>query len=142
MALKLPDKSYLVIDKFGNYVIYKNTTARRKYKKAAINVNGIILAYDTALRELYNDESRQYYDKESWIKEVEALEQERIDYIQAAINGNHGLNFPIMEKLCPEVKESIPKIITTGRIPLFCESVEDAYSYVKQNKIFGETEDC
>ena len=65
MALKLSDKSYLVIDKFGNYAIYKNTTARRKYKKAAINVNGIILAYDTALRELYNDESRQYYDKES-----------------------------------------------------------------------------
>ena len=65
MALKLSDKSYLVVDKFGNYVIYKNSTSRKKYKKAGVNVNGIIFAYDTALRELYHDESKQYYDRES-----------------------------------------------------------------------------
>jgi hypothetical protein len=59
MALQLKDKTYLKIDAEGNYIIYKNKTARNKEKK--LSSTEVIAKYREILDGYALDAEAVYY---------------------------------------------------------------------------------
>ena len=140
MALLLADKSYLKIDSNGNYIIYKNKTARVKEKK--LNHQTVFDKYSQLLKEnklsselmYYNDSAANYY--------LEILDESN-RYAQAVQHGYTNEEFPIITEFFPNIKDSIPAIIRAGGIGLPKKNMttEEVYEFIKRCEIFGKIDE-
>ena len=143
MALKqLKTNNYIIIRIDGTYIIYSDEKNRKAIKKATPPYK-VVQKYNEIITQLLNDKERHYYDPgfhtelESWIKEKDS-------FCDAYTNQDNSQNFPLIKQYIKDIGKGIPKIIHKGKIGFRgakIETVEDAYNYIKQHKIFGETED-
>ena len=140
MALKLLDNKYLVIDKDGNYIIYKDQNTRNT-NKSGPSVEKIINKYNSVIDALVNDEQRRYYDYVNWEKEYLSWVTEFQNYIENVRNGINTDTYPLMQKYIKKINNSIPLILSSGNICLKTDTTEEMYNKEKELKVFGETED-
>ena len=143
MALKqLKTNKYIIMQIDGTYIIYLDEKNRKAVKKATPHYK-VIQKYNEIINQLLNDKEKFYYDPnfhtelENWIKEKDS-------FCDAYMNQANSKTFPLIRQYIKDAGKAIPKILHTGKIGFRgtkIETVEDAYNYVKQLKIFGETED-
>ena len=141
MALQFnKDKTYLKIDENGNYVIYKNKTARNKEKK--INVKEIIDKYNEILSGYHITAELAYYAPEI-VEEYFAWKEEYQNYL-IMLDSKRTLRceFPLMSQYFPNIKDSLPLIIAEGSVGIpKNKTVKEAYEYIKQHETFGKIDD-
>ena len=140
MALLLADKSYLKIDSNGNYIIYKNKTARAKEKK--LNHKTVFDKYTQLLEENKLSSELLYYNTEAANRYFEILNESN-KYARAVHNGYTNEEFPIMAEFFPNIKDSIPTIISYGGIGLPKKNMttEEVYEFIKRYEIFGKIDE-
>lgn len=139
MALQLKDKTYLKIDTEGNYIIYKNKTARNKEKK--ISSQEIINKYKKILENYHLDAELVYYAPDI-IKEYMDWKSEYDNYLTALQYRDFKFEFPLISNYFSNVKDSLPIIIEHGTIGVpKNKSIEEIYTYIKQQEIFGSMDE-
>ena len=140
MALLLADKSYLKIDSNGNYIIYKNKTARAKEKK--LNHKTVFDKYTQLLEENKLSSELLYYNIDAANHYFEILDESN-KYARAVQNGYANEEFPIMAEFFPNIKDSIPTIISSGGIGLPKKNMttEEVYEFIKRYEIFGKIDE-
>lgn len=137
MALIRTNNAYIRIKLDGTYYIYENKKARNLEKKV-IKPSEIIKKYDDVLKQLESEEGLYYLGtSEKWKDWLE----EFYEYKQCLLHKNYTKTFPLMKEYYKDVDKSIPKIISSGKISVKGNTIEEVYNYVKEHKIFGETED-
>lgn len=140
MALLLADKSYLKIDSNGNYIIYKNKTARAKEKK--LDFQTVINKYNQLLEENKLSGELMYYNTEAADYYLKILDESN-RYMQAVQYGYTNEEFPIITEFFPSIKNSIPTIIRSGGIGLPKKNMttEEVYEFIKRCEIFGKIDE-
>ena len=140
MALLLSDKTYLKIDSQGNFIKYKNKTARNKEKK--LNNQQIINKYNQLITEHAISKEILYY-KENAAEEYLQIVNESNSYMRALQYGLTTEEFPIMSEFFPNIKDSLPKIITSGKIglPRNDMTTKEVYEFIKIYEIFGKIDE-
>ena len=140
MALLLSDKTYLKIDSQGNFIKYKNKTARNKEKK--LNNQQIIDKYNQLITEHAISKEILYY-KENAAEEYLQIVNESNSYMRAIQYGLTTEEFPIMSEFFPNIKDSLPKIITSGKIglPRNNMTTKEVYEFIKRYEIFGKIDE-
>ena len=140
MALLLSDKTYLKIDSQGNFIKYKNKTARNKEKK--LNNQQIIDKYNQLITEHAISKEILYY-KENAAEEYLQIVNESNSYMRALQYGLTTEEFPIMSEFFPNIKDSLPKIITSGKIglPRNNMTTKEVYEFIKRYEIFGKIDE-
>ena len=140
MALLLSDKTYLKIDSQGNFIKYKNKTARNKEKK--LDHQQIIAKYNQLITEHTISQELLYY-KENATEEYLQIVNESNSYMHALQSGLTTEEFPIMSEFFPNIKDSLPKIITSGKIGLPRKNMttEEVYEFIKRCEIFGKIDE-
>lgn len=140
MALLLSDKTYLKIDSQGNFIKYKNKTARNKEKK--LDHQQIIDKYNQLIAEHAVSQELLYYKKNA-AEEYLQIVNESNSYMHALQHGLTTEEFPIMSEFFPNIKDSLPKIIVSGRIGLPRKNMttEEVYEFIKRCEIFGKIDE-
>ena len=143
MALKnIQSNQYIIISLDGRYIIYKDEKARQRIKKATSHET-ILKKYTEICNNLLKDSEQLYYNPSfpelqfKWFSEFQ-------DYIIAYDQRDMTKKFPLMKNYIKDIEKTIPQIIAEGQVGFRgtkIKTVEEAYNYVKQHKIFGETED-
>lgn len=139
MALILPNNMYLKIDLQGNYVLYKNKTARTREKKSTSSKT-ILAKYREILAEFNTLEYQRYHEK-TGIEKLWYLEYKK--YCDNLYAGNAKEDYPLMKEYFADVNKTIPEIITKGTLGIayYAESLEALYQLIKKCEIFGKAED-
>jgi hypothetical protein len=144
MALKILDTNqYLKIDLFGNFWVYDSQAIREAEKKAA-KFEEVKAAYQKIIKDFHQDKERFYYDA-TFYKKVLAWEAEYTKYLDSRFLPSHfrlKLDFPLMAKYIPNIKDSVATIQNSGSINITGDTLEEVYTKVKNSNIFGATEDC
>lgn len=140
MALILKNNSYFKIDKDGNYIVYKNKTARNKHKKACES-QAVLEKYKEILESMSSREYFHYNDmntgeRKAWIDEYKS-------YCIDLLNNNAGGEYPLMAQYFPDVAKSIPDVLYEGRFGWATEfaTLKEIYEEVKRRRIFGGEDD-
>lgn len=138
MALLIDKTKYFKIDINGNYVIYKNRTARNRVKKVT-PPEEVLKKYDEILVEISSLEYRRYHiDEEDLTK---AWIAEAFKYYTHAQAFNTKGKYPLMAQYIPDVDKTIPEIIISGRTGLanHVNNLEELYTLIKNSKWFGNS---
>ncbi len=140
MALLLANKNYLKIDSSGNYIIYKNKTARNKEKKLD---HQLILNKYNQLIEQHNLTAEILYYKDGAAEEYLKIIDESNSYGYALQCGLTDEEFPIMSEFFPNIKDSLPTLIAKGRIGLPKKNMTtgEVYEFIKRCEIFGKIDE-
>ena len=138
MALIIKNNNYLRIDGNGNYIIYKNKTARNKEKKSL----PILAKYNEILTELEKDtQEKAYYDPE-YLRTRLAWENELLLYKQSISCNINTNKFPLIEQYFPDINQTIPTIIQKGKIWVPQNlTQEEVYNFIKKYEIFGKADE-
>lgn len=141
MALKQKaNNHYIKIALDGKYTIYESEKARLDEKKVtpATKINQ---KYYELIATLMTNSEQLYYDPaaKQLVKDLEIEHKRYCQNYHAKITSE---KYPLMKKYIKDVDKSIPKVITSGRLGVVGNTLEEVYNFVKRCKIFGETEDC
>ena len=141
MALILQNNHYVKLDAEGNFVIYKNKTARNRLKK--ITSDEVIEFYRNKIHEFYTDDSSEkaYYGSETDVSEAQAWSEEFSRYCINLANRDRSGKYPLASEYIKNINDSIPEILSTGNIGLKFDTVDEVYLKVKELEIFGPAED-
>jgi hypothetical protein len=143
MALKLTDTMcYLKLDLEGNFRLYK-TAQDRALEKAAPSVQEVSHTYATIINKLWGDRERLYYDP-TYKQEILAWEAEYDRYQQYCLHKltDSSPKFPLMRQYIKNVEAPLPSSVLTGQIWVQGETLEEVYTFVKQQGYFQNIEDC
>ena len=141
MALKIKNTTfYIVIDLQGNYKIYKSALYRKKEKEGKFPQN-IMTKYEQIIDEISFDAERRYYDP-TYYEDLEAWRTEYQRYRDDFYNNVIGNKYPLMKQHFKDVEKSINYKVSSGGIWVKGNTLKEVYKYVKEQKYFGETEDC
>ena len=139
MALQLKDKTYLKIDTEGNYIIYKNKTARNKEKK--LSSTEVIAKYKEILNNYALDAETVYYAPDI-VKEYIAWKEEYDNYLAALQYQILNYNFPLIGQYFSNIKDSLPQIVSKGRLGVpRNKTAKEVYDFVKQHEFFGSEDE-
>lgn len=163
MALKV-NNQYIRLLQNGDVEVYSNIEARNSYKEATSSkkilekYNELSANWDTKLRELvilhgYSEEAlydeslrdelillpgiKEICDELEKIGDEEYLYNSDLHYEKGA---NH--DFPIIAEFFPDVKNSIPNIVSRATLLWESKNLSDIYKEAKAKNRFGVTEDC
>jgi hypothetical protein len=141
MALKQLNTGYYIkIDLTGNVIVYK-TPKSRSLEKSAPKVEAVKNRYLAILNTFYQDKERLYYDpKFSRLFSEWKAEFQR--YTQSHYQGRRIGTFPLMSSYIPNIENTLPTIIRTGKVRVKGTTLKEVYDYVKTYKFFGEVKDC
>ena len=144
MALKKLDDNkrylYIKISLDGTFKVYK-TAKERSLEKQATPSTEIISKYKKIIADLRKDKERCYYDPE-FTQLILAWETEFKTYLLLQCHGETSDNLPLIAQYYPDVKSSLPIIITRGRLGVEGDTLDKVYDYVKRCGYFGEVKDC
>lgn len=143
MALKLTENNYYIkIDLQGNFTVYKTAKSRAAEKKAP-PFKEVCSKYTSIITSLWRNAERFYYDP-TYSELVTAWEAEANLYCQSHAHGicQTTNKFPLMSQYIKNIGQSLPEIVSTGRIWVKGETLAEVYEYVKKVGYFSEVEDC
>ena len=142
MALKSSTGQYIKLDLSGTYIIYESQSAREA-EKIAPSPTLIIAQYQKILESFKQDPERLYYDPK-FNEEFNNWREEYNLYMHcySYAYDSSSLNFSLMQLYFPDIKNSIPVRFYGGKVKVFGNTLAEVYDYVKQIKLFGDTEDC
>lgn len=141
MALKkLKNNQYIKVAIDGSFKIYK-TSSDRSLEKQSTHAKTIIQTYKQVIRTFQEDKERCYYDptfnqlRYKWEEEFEL-------YLRLQNSGQHIEELPLIAQYHPDVLDSLPTVILSGKVGVRGDTLEKVYDYVKKCGYFGEVEDC
>lgn len=140
MALKIKETNqYLKLELDGSYTLYE-TEAARKTEKKVTPWRQVLEKYSQILWDLDWDIERRYYDP-SYFVEYKAWKEEYLKYRQDIRTQTIGNKYPLMKKYIKDIEKTIPRIVSTGRLAVKGETLEEVYNSAKRYGYFGEVED-
>ena len=133
-------KNTLFIKSSTNHIIYKNKTARAKEKK--LNHQIVFDKYIQLLEENKLSSELLYYNIDAANHYFKILDESN-KYARVVQNGYTNEEFPIMAEFFPNIKDSIPTIISSGGIGLPKKNMttEEVYEFIKRREIFGKIDE-
>lgn len=141
MALKQLNTGYYIkIDIAGNVIIYK-TSKSRSLEKSAPSFEAVKARYLAILNTFYQDKERLYYDPE-FSQLLSDWKSEFQRYTQSHYQNRRIGAFPLISSYIPNIENTLPIIIRTGKVRVKGTTLEEVYNYVKTYKFFGEVKDC
>jgi hypothetical protein len=141
MALKqLSTGYYIKIDLEGNVKMYE-TPESRALEKTAPTFEIVKAKYLTILNTFFSNKERLYYDPDFNQQFIE-WQSEYNCYLRSYFRGLQGNEFPLISKYIANVKDSLPRLIHTGKIRVDGTTLNEVYEYIKKWEFFGEVEDC
>jgi hypothetical protein len=141
---------YIKLNKDNSFEIYSNEEARLKVK-GSTPAETINAKYVEILNDLQSDEyaEMRHYDNINYAKLYTDWlnEWQRYTYNLTSGSFTEAEDYPLMAAYYPDVADSIPKILSRGKIvntalDYSFETVEEAYLNAKQKKTWGETTDA
>jgi hypothetical protein len=150
MALINTVGCYIKLNKDNSFEVYTSEEARLRVKNST-SAEIINAKYVEILNDLQSDKyaEMRYYDNIDYAKLYTGWlnEWQRYTYNLTSGNFTEAEEYPLMAAYYPDVADSIPKIVSRGKIintALDCafETVEEVYQNAKQNKTWGETTDA
>lgn len=132
--LKLKNNYYIRLTLDGTYYVYKSKKERDIEKKAT-HPEVIKQKYSEIIHELKQDAEGLYYLGTSQL--LQDWQQE----FQAYLNKDTSHKFPLMKAYIKDVAKTIRSFVDAGKIRVQGNTLREVYDYVKQYKVFGETED-
>ena len=135
MALLLPNNQYVKFNLDGSYVIYETADIRLKNKKAC-SISSVIAKYSEILQKLFQDHEQMYYDP-NYPKEIQNWVDEAALYKASVHEGNLKVKLPLIKKYIKNVNDTIPRIVSRGRLRVTATTIEGIYKEIKQRQVFG-----
>jgi hypothetical protein len=134
MGLLKNNTEYIRLALDGTYFIYKTKKDRLREKRATPREK-VLNKYQEIIAELYADEEAIYYLGN--INHIQEWEKEFYAYFQKDTSAK----FPLMKAYIPDVHKSIVEFVAMGKIQVKGTTLKEIYEEIKNQKVFGETED-